>query len=191
MNYIEYLDQTYPDIKDLHSNPMGTIYRLAMLGDLYGIQAIEYIYSVIDPNGWERIAEIAAKYGYQDIIEYAASQYNLDDESLAVIARSSGYGEIASDLDGYDYVVQDSYTNEYDPFPYQYGPVGIPMEDKGQDVIDWRSSDFSEEMLPEEPLSLEGVHPQFGSLGWGFKDDTLINDEIFNDEFDDPEDEGM
>lgn len=155
ISYLMYLESILGWPKDWRRNPISRVMELARIGDIPGIQAIDSLYKVIGPSEWQMVAEIGASHGYQGVVEYAFTQYDLNGMRIGIIARDAGYPKIASASDGYAWVTNDTYSKEYDPFPLQFGPSGDPMEDKGKDIIDWRMQDWDESMLPEEVIPID------------------------------------
>lgn len=200
INYLYDLSRKYPIMRNWSSHPEKAILEMAREGNLEAIQSMECICECISRTLWQEIANTAAQHGRTDIVEWVNTKYSVNWEDVGVIARDAGYPEIASYADGYDQVIETDLSNDYDDYPINLsGPVGDPMEDRGEYILDWRMQDYGEEFLPEEPniigddidsYDTEDTFTPYSANnpGWGFQGDNLRNQSIYQSEFEDDED---
>ena len=199
IRYLSDLSLQYPIMKNWIQHPEESIIEMTRVGNLQAIMGMERICECITPALWQTIADTAARYNHMDIITWVNSNYNVNWQTVAFIARDAGNEEIASYADGYGTVIEADWSDEYDEFPLNLsGPVGEPMEDKGEFIFDWRLQDYQEEFLPEEPNiidtgeesweELDNFTP-FKGIGYGFRDERLDVENVLRSEFEDDEDE--
>lgn len=199
MRYLSDLSVQYPIMKDWMQHPEEAIIEMTRIGNLQAIKGMECICECITPDLWQVIANIASLYNHMDIITWVNSNYNINWQTVAFIARDEGNEEIASYADGYDTVIEADWSDEYDEFPLNLsGPVGEPIEDKGEFIFDWRLQDYQEEFLPEEPNIVDTGEESweepdnftpFKGIGYGFRDERLDVEQVLRSEFEDDEDE--
>lgn len=198
--YLSDLATRYPIMKNWKQHPHQAILTMTREGSLEALKGMNCICQCITLGMWQTIANVAARYGHMDIIVWVRSNMNINWQTVAFIARDSNHDEIASYADGYEYVIEADWSDEFDEFPLNLsGPVGEPMEDKGEYIFDWRMQDYQEEFMPEEPNiidtgeesweEIDNFTPYKGNSGYGFRDDRLDAEDIYHSEFEDDEDE--
>lgn len=200
VQYLSDLSQQYSIMKNWNLHPEQAILEMVRVGNLEAIRGMNCICDCITDELWQQIANTAAQYGHMDIIVWVNSNKTVNWQSVAFHARDAGHEEIAAYSDGYEYVIDRDWSDEFDEFPINLsGPTGDPVEDRGEWIFDWRLQDFSEDFLPDEPLYIEpneetweepdNFTPFQNNPGWGFRDDKIDAEDIHYSEFEEDEDE--
>lgn len=149
-SYLDQLADDHPIMIGWKDHPDDAIIYMARIGNLYAIKNMNCRHSYINGDLMQQIANIAARYGHMNIIEWVMSNAYIDTQLIAYIARDAGYTNIASYADGYEYVIEE------EEFPMNLsGLTGDPNEDKAKWIFDYRMQDYREEFLPEDPLLME------------------------------------
>jgi len=201
IEYLRDLGTRYPTMRNWISHPLNAILDMTRIGNVEAIHSMQCICECIRDEWWQSIANTAARHGHMNIIVYVHSNYNVNWQTVATIARDVGNEEIASYSDGFDYVTQTGWSSDYDDFPLNLsGSVGDPMEDKGEYIIDWRMEDYKEEFLPEEPNIIGDDAGSYDDIdtftpynesnqGWGFSGELIDTTNV--SEFEDDEDDDL
>lgn len=115
---------------------------------------------------YQEMAEAAAITGNLPVIQYIMGEYMIDSESVAVVARTHGYYDVAVYLTGEALV----------PFKRDMPAVEDMEEDRSKQAEYWQNSGYWVAIKTDTPIEENDVSKKrkiMGTRRWGWRGDNL------------------